>query len=58
MDLLFSVYTKLLQNLFMLMLTTKKHREGRQNDLPGQFQHVTMSKRDILSLQKRGIEIE
>lgn len=45
------------KNSFMLMLTPKI-REGRQNDLPGQFQHVTMSKRDILSLQKRGIEIE
>ncbi|BCR91525.1 uncharacterized protein ACHE_70368S [Aspergillus chevalieri] len=34
------------------------YREGRQDELPKQFEYVTMSKRDKESLRKRGIEID
>ncbi|EYE96123.1 uncharacterized protein EURHEDRAFT_376650 [Aspergillus ruber CBS 135680] len=34
------------------------YREGRQDELPKQFEYVTMSKRDKEGLRKRGIEID
>ena len=37
---------------------TNWNSEGRQDELPKQFEYVTMSKRDKESLRKRGIEID
>lgn len=40
------------------MWLTEVYSEGRQDELPKQFEYVTMSKRDKESLRKRGIEID
>lgn len=39
-------------------ILTEVYSEGRQDELPKQFEYVTMSKRDKESLRKRGIEID